>query len=204
LRLVTPLEAGAGGGLVLPGVVLWALGLNEGDLVAAEPREGTTGRVNFRGYGERVRRAIEGYSHPWPWVEELLRLPMAAVGPEGTLALPEEIAGRLALNAPGDLLLSAWVERGSRGFAMERRVDGRRASPELRAEASYTLPVGPDFRIALPADALWALSLEEETVPLPGLLRASLPLNPESRVTLVVSLFQQTASFRLEPCPDLS
>ena len=65
---------------------------------------------------ESVRSAAEGCAHPWPFVEELLRLRMAAVGPRGALRLPEEAE---ALRTGGQALLRAERHGGERAFTLE-------------------------------------------------------------------------------------
>jgi hypothetical protein len=196
MRAAMPLAADETRTLRLPPVIRWALGLNEGDLLAAESPEGTG--VRFWSYGERARRASEDCGDPWPYVEELLRLPMTALDPGGTLRLPDAIAARLGALSGGTLFLRAWVERGQRGLSLERR-EGRQPAPELWAEARYSLEVEPDCRVLLPADALWALSGTREPTP-PETLRLEALLIPSTRVVLIVTLQGEDASFRMEPC----
>jgi hypothetical protein len=78
------------GSPILPDFLLWAFSLNEGDLLAVSPEVVPAGAWRFLSYGERARSAADSCLHPWPHAEELLRLPMAAVGPSGALRLPEE------------------------------------------------------------------------------------------------------------------
>ena len=193
MRVVMVLEPGEGGALILPGVVRWGLGLNEGDLLAVEEQTRPRGLLRFRGYAGRLRRLHEAVHHPWPFVEELLRMPMAAVGPAGALAMPEEIAEQ----PRGPAVLRAWVDRGQRGFTLEGPEEERRSS-ELWAQARYTLPLEPDGRVRLPADALWALSATEATIAVPESLFVTPRLKPGSRLALILSVSPGGASFRVE------
>jgi antitoxin component of MazEF toxin-antitoxin module len=203
MRTVIPLRIEEKRALRLPRVVLWALGLNAGDLLAVDRREGGD-RAGFRSYGERVRRAVQGCSHPWIYVEELLRLPMTAVGADGAVILPDAVAARLGFELGDELLLQAWVERGDRGFTLER-LEGRRIAADLWAEARYSLAVEADCRVTLPADALWALSLSapQNASNPPKSLRLEALLIPSTRVLLVVTLLESGACFRLEPYLEL-
>lgn len=198
MRMVREIEPGEGGVLILPGLARWALGLNEGDLLAVEEQGWHGGRMRFHVYAGRLWGLHEAVSHPWPYVEELLRLPMAAVGPAGALSLPEPLAERMG----GPAVLSAWVEPGGRGFSLEPR-EGGRVRRELWAQARYRLPVGPDLRVRLPADALWALSAREEMVAVPDSLLLTPRLEPGSRLALIVSVSLEGASLRVESEPDL-
>jgi hypothetical protein len=195
MRMVTVLEPGEGGALILPGVVRWGLGLNEGDLLAVEKLKG---RLRFHGYAGRLRRLHEAVRHPWPFVEELLRRPMAAVGPAGALTMPEEIAERLRDGA----VLRAWVDWGQRGFTLERPEAGR-SSPKLWARARYTLPLEPGGRVRLPADALWALSATEAMIAVPESLFGTPWLKPGPQIALILSVSPGGVSFRVELEADL-
>jgi hypothetical protein len=147
------------GSLPLPRVILWAFGLNEGDLLTVSREEAETFRCRFRSYGEMVWTIVDGIGDPWHYVEPLLRRPMAAVGPRATLLLPEE-AAPLALLSRGAVLLVAAPALGD-GFTLEP-ADGRRISPPtLYLEAAYVLPVEDGCLLRLPQDVLWVLGLDE-------------------------------------------
>jgi hypothetical protein len=155
-RSELPIFAAEGGRPVLPDLILWAFSLNEGDLLAVS-REGSDGfRCRFRSYGEAVWTIADGIGDAWFYIKELLRLPMAAVGPHGALLLPKEAAA-LALRPRDPLLLrvESWM---GEGFTLEPSA-GRRISPELSLQAHYLLPVEPGFQVRLPEDVVWALDL---------------------------------------------
>jgi hypothetical protein len=152
--LLSRAESGA---LVLPKVILWAFGLNEGDLLTVTREPGETFRCRFQSYGTWLWISAEGMSHPWPFIEKMLRRPMAAVGRGGTLRLPEEAA---PLARPGDVLLLVAPELGD-GFLVEPAAGRRISSPQLYLEALYVLPVEDGCLIRLPQDVLWVLGLAE-------------------------------------------
>ncbi|MGH7489079.1 MAG: hypothetical protein ACREMY_26270, partial [bacterium] len=85
-----PVVTAEDGSPILLPFVRWAFSLHEGDLLAGSPDAALAGSWRFLTYGARVWGAAEGCLHPWPYVEELLRLPMAAVESNGVLRLPEE------------------------------------------------------------------------------------------------------------------
>src|SRR5882724_5887706 len=85
-----PLVTAKDGSPILLPLVCWAFSLNEGDLLAVSPEVDLAGSWRFLSYGERVWNAADGCLHPWPYIEQLLRLPLAAVEPKGLLRLPEE------------------------------------------------------------------------------------------------------------------
>jgi len=145
---------------ILPGEVRWALGLNPGDLLFAEWDEESRSQLTFRSYSERLRSAVDTFDVPWPWVEEVLERPMAAVAPGGGLMLPR--AGAVLLgDQPGiRQTLRAWVERGQRWFTVNQ-ADERQVPEEVFLEARHTPVVEPGLRVTLPADVLWALSLKD-------------------------------------------
>ncbi|MBW8874028.1 MAG: hypothetical protein JF614_03625 [Acidobacteria bacterium] len=157
LRATLPVITAEDGSPVLPGFILWAFSLNEGDLLAVSPGPDPVGSCRFLSYAERVWSAKEECSHPWPHVEELLRQRMAAVGPRGALRLPEEAQ---ALLAGGQVLLRAESHAWRGSFTLEP-VGGRRLDPELFLEAGYLLPVLPGFQVMLPADLLWVLDIDK-------------------------------------------
>jgi hypothetical protein len=214
LRLVTVLEVDPDGAVSVPWEVLWALSLNEGDPVAVDREDPDIGRVRFRSLGE------------------LFGLPMAPVGPGGTISL----AGRAMPCGfePGEaLLLRAESGYGEPWFTLEL-ASGKPLEPVRSVQALYGLVVEPGFKVALPADALFALSLTEGSavsyrtslwslegwpaderpahgrleieeggsLPLPKRLWEYAALKPRSPVRFEVSLSQGKAGFRLEP--DLS
>jgi hypothetical protein len=81
---------------VIPGTALWALNLQEGDLLTVEVEScGGPGIFRFQSYLGNLEFLLDVCAEPWPYIEPLLREPMAAVGPRGTLLLPEEVAALL-------------------------------------------------------------------------------------------------------------
>ena len=132
----------------------WAFWLNEGDLLALSPDAARAGSWRFLSYGERVWNAADGCLDPWPYIEELLRRPMAAVGPNGVLRLPAE-AEELRT---GSVLLRADVDLQERAFTIEP-LDDRPIDAEWFLEAHYVLPILPGFQVMLPDDLLWELDL---------------------------------------------
>ncbi|HSS76992.1 MAG TPA: hypothetical protein VLV54_09625 [Thermoanaerobaculia bacterium] len=142
-----------GSPILLP-FVRWAFSLNEGDLLAVSPEEDPAGSWRFLSYGERVWNAADGCLDPWPYIEELLHLPMAAVGPNGVLRLPEEAE---ALRG-GRLQLRVEVDPHARAFTVEPLND-RSIDAEWWLEAHYMLPILPGFQVMLPDDLLWELDL---------------------------------------------
>ncbi|HYX26812.1 MAG TPA: hypothetical protein VFC23_21850 [Thermoanaerobaculia bacterium] len=160
MRAVFPLTVGEDGMAILPGEVRWALGLNPGDLLFTEWDEESRYQLTFRSYTERLRSTVDTFNVPWPWVKKVLERPMAAVAPGGGLMLPR--AGAVLLgDQPGiRQMLRAWVERGQRWFTVNQ-ADERQVPEEVFLEARYFLPVEPGFRVTLPADVLWGLSLAD-------------------------------------------
>ncbi|HEX3554470.1 MAG TPA: hypothetical protein VIA62_14700 [Thermoanaerobaculia bacterium] len=148
---------------ILPGEVRWALGLNPGDLLFTEWDELSHEQLKFLSYAGELRSVVESVSRAWPWVEKLLAMPMAAVAPGGGLMLPK-VGAILLGDRPGvRQRLQAGVQAGNRWFTV-KPADERPVSEEIFLEACYTLPVEPGFRVTLPADVLWALSLKEGDV----------------------------------------
>src|SRR5436305_13053621 len=84
LRLA--IENGAPG---LPESVLWALNRQEGDLLTVETEDSG---IFFQSYLCQLEFLLDVCAEPWPSIEPVLRKPMAAVGPNGTLHLPEAAA----------------------------------------------------------------------------------------------------------------
>src|SRR5258708_25061378 len=115
LRAKLPLMAAEDGSPVLPRFVRWTFSLNEGDLLAVSPEASAADAWCFLSYGERVWSAGDGCLHPWPYIEELLRLPMAAMEPHGVIRLPDEA---LELRA-GSALLRVEVDPQGRDFTLE-------------------------------------------------------------------------------------
>lgn len=148
----------ADGAVSLPGPVLWAFSLNEGDLVAAELAEGEISRLRFRSYSRRMCSAMESCDEPWPFVEEILRLPLATVGPAGTLDLTS-LGSRNPFQPSEPLLLRAEAGHGEPWFTLERTAGG--VALDLEAHALYRLRVEAGFQVLVPKDALWALCLSE-------------------------------------------
>lgn len=224
LRFHTDLKPELPNEVQLPWVVRWALSLNEGDLLAVS-RDDSSGhsRFRFRSFRRRARTAWECCAEPWPFVEELLRLPLAAI----------EAAGSLKLDGfePGELLaLAAQVGHEEPWFTLER-AGGCQPSAEPVAFAQYRLAVESGFKVRLPADALFALSLmpgssvgysialwvlegwpagerassdrleigDGGVLPLPPKLRVEAGLRPGNPVKLEVSLSTRKSYFQLEP-----
>jgi len=154
LRATLPLFAADDGSPVLHRFVRWAFSLNEGDLLAVSPDAASADSWRFVSYGRRVWNAADGCLHPWPYVEELLRLPMAAMEPHGVIRLPDEA---LELRA-GSALLRAEVGPQGRAFTLQPLGD-RPIHLERFLQAQYLLPVLKGFRVMLPADMLWVLNL---------------------------------------------
>src|SRR6185295_6167129 len=146
------------GSLLLPKVILWAFRLNEGDLLTVSREEGEGFRCRFRSYGAAVWTITDGIGCSWPFLEKLLRLPMAVVGPQGALLLPEEAA--LLASTPRVSLLRVPPRPGD-GFTLEPVDERRMVSPRPCLEALYTLPVESGSQIRLPQDVLWVLGLGE-------------------------------------------
>ncbi len=153
-----PLEI-VDGAPVLPGLLLWALSLNAGDLLIASPsRGGDQAEWSFASYREIVIGCAQSCSHPWPFVEEVLLFgALAAVGVQGEIRLPGEAA---ALVRPGrPVRLRAAADSWRRQLALSAREEEPRRPAELFVEAEYRLPVEPGLRVTLPEEALWALGL---------------------------------------------
>jgi len=149
-----PVVTAEDGSPILLSFVLWAFSLNEGDLLAVSPDAARAGSWRFLSYGERVWNAADGCLDPWPHIEELLRLPMAAVGPNGVLRLPVE-AEELRT---GSVLLRVEVDPQGRAFTVEP-LDQRSIDAEWFLEAHYVLPIQPGFQVMLPDDLMWVLDL---------------------------------------------
>jgi hypothetical protein len=154
-----PLEI-VNGSPLLPGLVLWALSLNAGDLLIGSPsRGGDRSGWNFESYLERVNGSVQTGAHPWPYIEEAM-LPgaMGAVGPNGAVRLPDEAA--VLVRPGGSVRLRVEDHPGRRPFTLSAERE-RFSSPRFFARAEYLLPVEPDLKVSLPAEALWALGLAE-------------------------------------------
>ncbi len=138
---------------ILPELILWALSLKEGDLLTASPSQGFEA-VNwkFASYLDQVSSILAGCSSVWFCLEKyVFHQSMGAVGRGGALILPDEAA---ALVRPGgSIYLKA--EDHSESFTL---ISGR-PRPRFYVEARYKLTFGPDLRVTLPAEALWALGL---------------------------------------------
>jgi hypothetical protein len=154
-----PLEI-VDGSPVLPGLLLWALSLNPGDLLIASASRGV-GNTEwvFASYREIVSGCAQACSHPWPFVAEALRHgALAAVGRKGDLRLPDEAA---ALVRPGHpIRLQAEAGSWRRQVVLSVREEGPIRPAYLFVEAEYRLPVEPGLRVTLPEEALWALGFE--------------------------------------------
>jgi hypothetical protein len=145
------------GSPVLPGLLLWALSLNEGDLLIASPSRGAdrTER-SFASYREIVIGCAQSCSHPWPYIEEAMRCgALAAVDRNGVIRLPDEAA---ALVRPGRAVrLRAEGDRFRRQLTLSA-AEGK-GTAEFFVQAEYLLPVEPGLRVTFPNEALWALGL---------------------------------------------
>jgi hypothetical protein len=156
LHATLPVVSARDGSPLLPDFVRWAFALNEGDLLAVSPEEGQAGAFRFLSYSERAWSAAEACRDPWPYLEELLRRPMAALGPDGVLWLPQEAE---ALRA-GTVLLRVEADTQGRSFTCEPLVDGMIERKQLLV-AHYLLPVHPEFQVMLPEDLMWVFDLEK-------------------------------------------
>jgi hypothetical protein len=148
---------GEDGALQLPEVILWAFRLREGDLLTLSCEPADPSRCRFEGYIQAGRRISEGIGPAWPYIEELLRLPMAAIGPHGTLILPE---GALLLgHSPGDLLrLEVEPSPLQSSFSLEPAE--KEVPAHLTLEIRYVLPV-ENGCIRVPADLRSIAGLDE-------------------------------------------
>jgi hypothetical protein len=149
-----PLIAAEDGSPILLPFVRWAFSLNEGDLLAVSPGVEADDSWRFLSYGERAWGAADACNRPWPYIEELLRRPLAAVGANGVLRLPEEAE---ALR-DGQIMLHAEVEAHTRAFTLQP-MDDRTHDMDWLLEARYVLPILPGFQVMLPDDLLWILDL---------------------------------------------
>jgi hypothetical protein len=140
---------------ILP-VILWAFRLNEGDLLTVERVEPR--RYRFESYTGAVRGIVGMIGHPWPYIEKLLEVPMAAVGPRGEILLPQEANG--LAGAPGEQLRLI-VEPGpaQNGFILEP-AQKESISAKLLLEVRYVLSVVEGY-IRVPEDLLSILGLAE-------------------------------------------
>lgn len=158
-RSELPVRIGEDRSLRLPSAILWAFRLNEGDLLTVERVEPR--RYRFESYAGAVRGIVQMIGHPWPYIEKLLEVPMAAVGPRGELLLPQE-AIALA-GSPGEQLRLI-VEPGpaQNGFILEP-AQKERISSKLLLEVRYVLSVVEGY-IRVPEDLLSILGVAEGSV----------------------------------------
>jgi len=161
MRASLPLFASEDGSILLPDLVLWAFHLNQGDLLTVSREESETFRCYFESYAE-VLRTLAGWGPTvhWRFLEERLRLPMAAIASQGKLLLPDEAAPLEEPRCPLFLIVSSPLEKG---FTLEP-TGGRRISPGLFLEASYAVPLEAGVQVRLPEDVLWLASLREGDV----------------------------------------
>ncbi|HKI02064.1 MAG TPA: hypothetical protein VKK31_08795 [Thermoanaerobaculia bacterium] len=101
---------------------------------------------------------MESCDHPWPFVEEVLLLLLAAVGPAGGLDLAS-LGSRNPFHPGEPLLLRAEAGHGEPWFTLERAAGW--LALKLEAHALYRLRVEDGFQVLVPEDALWALCLSE-------------------------------------------
>lgn len=157
-RSELPISFGDDGSFCLPEVILWAFRLSEGDLLTLSRETTETSCFRFESYTQTVRTITEGIGHPWPYIQELLRLPIAAIGPRGTLSLPEEAA---VLSRPHEGSLRLVVEPGpfQRSFRLEPAES--EVSAHLGLEIRYVLPVEKGY-VRVPADLRSIAGLDEK------------------------------------------
>ncbi len=115
---------------VLPEIVLWALNLQEGDLLTVEERDGS--RFCFQSYLCELEFLLDTCYVPWPYVEPVLRKSMAAVGPNGTLLLPDE-AEALWRPQEGSLILRQLILPAGM-FTLRRTAEPPSSPPMSLAE----------------------------------------------------------------------
>lgn len=143
--------------LALPAEVLWAMGLNEGDLVMAELPYPESPYLCFENYLRWVRFVKEACEDPWLFAEELLRRPMAWIGRAGWLDLTGfDSRGLLEPGEPVFLDMDS-VDK----FDLCRAEERSSKRQGLSACATYSLRIEEDFQLILPEDVLWVLSLTE-------------------------------------------
>lgn len=170
LRAALPVTVREDLAVELPLVIRWALSLSEGGMVAADLETAGGLRARFRLYERRVRGVVEACADPWPFLLELLELPMGRIVAGGAVELPEEIAEVLHPR-PGDrLLLRVWPDLYDWSFLLERDEEGRTV-PELYAVASYPLRVEEGDRVVPPEDALRFLPDPSQAFRIPPFLR---------------------------------
>jgi hypothetical protein len=157
-----PLEI-VDGRIVLPELILWARALNEGDLLIAVPSRGfEQGDWRFTKYLDQVSSIVQMVRNPWTFFEsDVFHGYMGAVGPGGTLVLPDE-AGTLV--RPGEPVRLETEDRTG-AFTLSSRMprpesfDRFFRFPRFFLEARYKVPLAPDLRVTFPEEALWALAL---------------------------------------------
>ncbi len=161
MRASLPLFASEDGSILLPDLILWAFHLNEGDLLTVSREESKTFCCCFESYAEVLRTLADwGPTVHSRFIEERLRLPMAAVASQGRLLLPDEAA---PLEEPGCPLFLAVPPLIGKGFTLEP-AGKRRISSGLFLEASCAVPLEAGIQVRLPEDVLWLASLQEGDV----------------------------------------
>jgi hypothetical protein len=156
-----PLEI-ADGRITLPELILWAIGLNEGDLLIVAPSRGFEhGDWKFTKYLDQVNSIVRMVRNPWAFFEsDVFHGYMGAVGPGGTLVLPDD-AGTLV--RPGEPVRLETEER-TNFFTLTSRMPRPESSdpffryPSFFVSAKYKVPLAPDLRVTFPPEALWALA----------------------------------------------
>jgi len=227
IRCLTVLTEWDEARLALPAEVLWAMGLNEGDLVTAELPWPDSPYLCFENYLRGVRFVKEACENPWPFAEELLRRPMAWIGRAGWLDLTG--FDSRGLFEPGE---PVFLDMNSVDKFTLRRAEERDSKGEgLSACATYSFRIEEGFQLILPEDVLWALSLAEGsslegqvslwslkvgngpvegqrvrleigrggTLDLPEPLRRWPQLQPGSRVSFELWIGAEGGGFRLQP-----
>jgi hypothetical protein len=157
-----PLEI-VDGRIVLPELILWARALNEGDLLIAVPsRSFESEDWKITKYLDQVSSIVRMVRNPWTFFEsDVFHGYMGAMGPGGTLVLPDE-AGTLV--RPGESVRLQTDDR-TESFTLSSRMprpesfDRFSPFPSFFLEARYKVPLAPDLRVTFPEEALWALAL---------------------------------------------
>jgi hypothetical protein len=157
-RSELPISFGDDGSFRLPEVILWAFRLDEGNLLTLSRDTTEASCFRFESYTQALRTITEGIGRPWPYIEELLRLPMVAIGPRGRLSFQEEAA---ALSRPPGESLRLVVEPGpfQRSFRLEPAES--EVSAHLCLEIRYVLPVEKGY-VRVPDDLRSIASLDEK------------------------------------------
>jgi hypothetical protein len=128
--------------------LLWAFGLREGDLLTVFRDGIENGSYHFESYSRAVRFAREAIADPWLRLKHVLVLPMATLGPQGRLHLPQEAA---SLIGPAGKVLRLSVEPHACQGVFHLEPAHETISTPLHLEIRYVLPVEKGY-IRVPAD----------------------------------------------------